>query len=116
MILFRGLQAVGGGIILPAALSAMGSVAPPDKQGKGGTALIPGHGRVTHQPELVAYRDMSVTLRDRIQGMINKGMTLERVKAAQPMKEYEPVYGGNRGVSSTDFVLEEMYKDLSRGK
>ena len=91
-------------------------ITPPDKQGKGGTALIPGHGRVTHQPELVAYRDMSVTLRDRIQGMINKGMTLEQVKAAQPMKEYEPVYGGNRGVSSTDFVLEEMYKDLSRGK
>jgi EmrB/QacA subfamily drug resistance transporter len=34
LILFRGLQAIGGGIIIPAALSAMGSVAPPDKQGK----------------------------------------------------------------------------------
>jgi len=89
-------------------------ITPPDKEGKGGTALIPGHGRVTRQPELVAYRDMSVTIRDRIQAMVNKGMTLEQVKAAQPVKEYEPVYGGNRGVSSTDFVLEEIYKDLSR--
>jgi EmrB/QacA subfamily drug resistance transporter len=34
LIAFRGLQAIGGGIIIPAALSAMGSVAPPDKQGK----------------------------------------------------------------------------------
>ncbi len=34
LIVFRALQAIGGGIIIPAALSAMGSVAPPDKQGK----------------------------------------------------------------------------------
>jgi len=91
-------------------------ITPPDKQGKGGTALIPGHGRVTHQPELVAYRDMSVTIRDRIQALVNQGKTLEQVKAAQPVKEYEPVYGGNGGVSSTDFVLEEMYKELSGKK
>ena len=91
-------------------------IVPPDKQGKGGTALIPGHGRVMHQPELVAYRDMSVTIRDRIQAMVNQGRTLEQVKSLQPMKEYEPVYGGNGGVSSTEFVLEEIYKDLSGKK
>jgi cyclase len=91
-------------------------IQPPDKVGQGGTIIIPGHGHMTRQPELVAYRDMSVTLRDRIQGMVNKGMTLEQVKAAKPMKEYEPVYGGNTGVSSTEFVVEELYKELSRKK
>jgi cyclase len=91
-------------------------IAPPDKQGQGGTAIIPGHGRITRQPELVAYRDMSMTIRDRIRDMVNKGMTLEQVKAAKPVKEYEPVYGGNTGVSSTDFVLDEIYKDLSQNK
>ena len=34
LIAFRGVQAIGGGLILPSALSAMGSVAPKDKQGK----------------------------------------------------------------------------------
>jgi EmrB/QacA subfamily drug resistance transporter len=34
LIAFRGVQAVGAGVILPAALAAMGSVAPPDKRGK----------------------------------------------------------------------------------
>jgi cyclase len=92
----------------------IGMITPPDKQGQGGTALIPGHGRVTRQPDLVAYRDMSVTIRDRIQEMVARGLTLEQVKAANPMKEYEPVYGGNSGVSSTEFVVEEIYKDLSR--
>jgi glyoxylase-like metal-dependent hydrolase (beta-lactamase superfamily II) len=89
----------------------------PDKHGKGGTAIIPGHGNVTHQPELVAYRDMSVTIRDRIKGMASRGMTFEQVKAAQPSKEYEPVYGqAGSGISSTDYVMEEIYKDVDGKK
>lgn len=40
LVAFRAIQAIGGGIILPAALSAMGSVAPPDKQGKTMGALM----------------------------------------------------------------------------
>ena len=91
-------------------------ITPPDKFGQGGTIIIPGHGRPARQPALVAYRDMSVMLRERMQAMVDKGMTLEQVKAAQPMKEYEPVYGGNAGVSSTEYVLEEMYNDLKRTK
>ena len=85
----------------------------PDKQGHGETAIIPGHGRIMHQPELVAYRDMSVTIRDRVQTMVNKGMTFEQVKAAQPTKEYEPVYGvPGKGIDSTDYVLDEISKDV----
>ncbi len=34
LIAFRGIQAIGGGIIMPAALAAMSSAAPPDKLGK----------------------------------------------------------------------------------
>ena len=34
LIVFRGIQAIGGGIIMPAALAAMSSAAPPDKLGK----------------------------------------------------------------------------------
>lgn len=40
LVAFRAVQAIGGGIIIPAALSAMGSVAPPDKQGKTMGALM----------------------------------------------------------------------------
>ena len=91
-------------------------VAPPDKFGQGGTVIVPGHGRLVRQPELVAYRDMSVMLRQRMQGLVAKGMTLEQVKAAQPMKEYEPVYGGNTGVSSTEYVIEQIYNNLKQKK
>jgi MFS family permease len=40
LIAFRGVQAIGGGIIMPAALAAMSSAAPPEKLGKTMGALM----------------------------------------------------------------------------
>ena len=36
---------------------------------------------------------MATIIRDRIQDMIKKGMTLEQVKAAKPTFDYDPLYG-----------------------
>jgi hypothetical protein len=58
------------------------------RHGIGTVAIIPGHDAIAHQADLVAYRDMAVTIRDRIQAMLEQGMTLEQVKAMHPMKEY----------------------------
>ena len=44
--------------------------------------MIPGHGRVCDEADVVEYRDMVVIIRDRIQDLIKKGMTLDQVKAA----------------------------------
>jgi cyclase len=51
---------------------------------QGGTMIIPGHGWVSDAGDLGYYRDMLIIVRDRIQNMIEKGMTLEQVKAAKP--------------------------------
>lgn len=89
-------------------------ITPPDKQGKGGTAIIPGHGPIAHHADLVAYRDMAMTLRNRIQVMLNQGMTLEQVKAMHPMKEYDPMYSGpSTGIGSADGSIEEIYDNLA---
>ena len=55
---------------------------PRDKQ-EGGTYVIPGHGRLTDEADVVDYRDMVTIIRDRFQDAIKKGMTLEQVKAAR---------------------------------
>jgi glyoxylase-like metal-dependent hydrolase (beta-lactamase superfamily II) len=92
----------------------LGMITPPDKRGQGGTVIIPGHGPIAHQADLVAYRDMAVMLRDRIQTMLNQGMTLEQVKAMHPMKEYDPIYGGpTTGIGSADGTIEEIYDNLA---
>ena len=50
---------------------------------EGGTMIVPGHGRISDEADLVEYRDMVTIIRDRVQDMVNRGMTLAQVQAAQ---------------------------------
>jgi len=85
---------------------------PAEKQ-EGGTYVIPGHGRLCDQADVVEYRDMATIIRDRVQDMIKKGMTLEQVKAAKPTRDYDPEYGATTGFWTTDMFVEAVYKSLS---
>jgi cyclase len=76
-----------------------------------GTYVIPGHGRLCEQMEIVDYRDMVVVVRDVIADMIKQGMTLEQIKAASPAKAYATQYGAQEG--STSAFVEAIYKSLT---
>jgi hypothetical protein len=65
---------------------------------------------------VVEYRDMTTIIRDRIQNLIKKGMTLEQVKAAKPTRDYDPEYGTTTGFWTTDMFVEAVYRSLSAGK
>ncbi len=88
---------------------------PAEKQ-EGGTMVIPGHGRLSDEADIVEYRDMVTIIRDRIRDLIKKGMTLEQVKAARPTRDYDPVYGSATGFWTTDMFVEAAYKTLSGNK
>jgi len=75
-----------------------------------GTYVIPGHGRLCEQMEIVDYRDMVVVVRDVIADMIKQGMTLDQIKAASPAKPYETQYGTQEGATSA--FIEGIYKSL----
>ncbi len=77
-----------------------------------GTYVIPGHGRLCEQMEVVDYRDMVVTVRDVVADMIERGMTLDQIKAASPAKPYETQYGKLPGVTSA--FIESIYKSLKK--
>jgi cyclase len=77
----------------------------------GGTLIIPGHGRLCDVGDLLNYREMATIVRDRIQDLIKKGMTLEQVKAAKPTFDYDPLYGSN-SFWGTDQFVEAVYKSL----
>jgi cyclase len=84
---------------------------PADKQ-EGGTYVVPGHGRVCDQADLVEYRDMTTIIRDRIQDMINKGKTLEQVRAAKPTADYDGRFGASSGFWTTDKFIDAVYHTL----
>jgi len=78
--------------------------------------VIPGHGRLTDSADVAYYRDMVTIIRDRIQDMIQKGMTLQQIKAAKPTKDYEPRYGSTAGAWTTDMFIEAVYQSLIQKK
>jgi glyoxylase-like metal-dependent hydrolase (beta-lactamase superfamily II) len=80
---------------------------------EGGTMIVPGHGRVCDAADLDTYQQMVTIVRDRLQDMIKRGMTLEQVKAAKPTRDYDPIYGKNTGNWTTDMFIEAAYKSLS---
>jgi glyoxylase-like metal-dependent hydrolase (beta-lactamase superfamily II) len=80
---------------------------------EGGTMVIPGHGRICDEADVVEYRDMVTIIRDRIQDSIKKGMTLEQVKAARPTLEYDSRYGSDSGPWTTAMFIEAVYRNLS---
>jgi hypothetical protein len=57
---------------------------------------------------------MTTIIRDRIQDMVRKGMTLEQVKAARPTADYDPRYGATSGFWTTDMFIEAVYRSLSQ--
>ena len=87
-----------------------------DFRSEGGTMIIPGHGRLCDMSDVGYYRDMLTIVRDRVQGMVSKGMTLEQVKAAKPTRDYDPRYGATSGAWTTDMFVEAVYKTVGSKK
>jgi glyoxylase-like metal-dependent hydrolase (beta-lactamase superfamily II) len=92
------------------ALNRILDLAIPEFRSQGGTMVIPGHGRLCDTGDVANYRNMVAILRDRIQDLVNKGMTLEQVKAANPTMDYDGLYG------SPSMFIEAAYKTLVKRK
>jgi cyclase len=83
---------------------------------QGGTYIIPGHGHIYDQTDILEYRDMVVIIRDRVQDLIKKGKTFEEIKAAEPAKGYARQYGADSGPWTTGMFIEAIYKSLTDKK
>jgi glyoxylase-like metal-dependent hydrolase (beta-lactamase superfamily II) len=85
-------------------------------RGQGGTWVIPSHGRLSDTADVASYRNMLTMIRDRVQDSINKGMTLEQVKASKPTLDFDGRYGSSTGPWTTSMFIEAVYKSLKEKK
>jgi cyclase len=76
---------------------------------EGGTMIVPGHGRISDEADLVEYRDMVTIVRERIDDLIRRGMTLAEVQAARPTLDYDGLYGRAPTWTAEQFV-EAVYR------
>jgi glyoxylase-like metal-dependent hydrolase (beta-lactamase superfamily II) len=97
-----------------AALNHVLALTVPEKTQEGGTYVIPGHGRICDEADVVEYRDMVVIIRDRIRDMIRKGMTLEQVKAARPTRDYDSQYVSVNSFVTADGFTQAIFQSLAR--
>jgi cyclase len=78
---------------------------------EGGTMVIPAHGRISDEHDVLEYRDMVTIIRDRVQHGIDTGMTLDQIQAADYTYEYRPRFNRDPGWTSEMFV-EAIYQTL----
>jgi glyoxylase-like metal-dependent hydrolase (beta-lactamase superfamily II) len=96
------------------ALTEILALAVPEAFSEGGTKMIPGHGRVAEETDVAEFRDMVVIIRDRVQDLIAKKMTLEQIKATKPSRDYDAEYGASP--ADADRFVESIYRSLTTAK
>ena len=96
------------------ALNRIIDLAIPKHEEEGGTYIIPGHGRICDEFDVVEYRDMVTIIRDRVEAAIKKGMTLEQVKDAGYTKDYDARYDTKNKIGGADSFIEAVYKSLTK--
>jgi cyclase len=94
------------------ALNNILDIAIPEAQQEGGTLIIPGHGRISDEADVLEYRDMITIIRDRVQMLIDDGNSLSQVLAAEPALDYSGRYG--EGFVSTESFIEAIYNGLNK--
>jgi glyoxylase-like metal-dependent hydrolase (beta-lactamase superfamily II) len=135
VVLFRGSDVVSAGDIFTpdsypfidvanggtiqgeiAALNHILQLTVPGHTEEGGTYVVPGHGRLCDEADVVEFRDMVVIVRDRVRDMVKRNMTLDQIKAARPTRDYDPGYVTPTSFVKADQFVESVYRGLNAQK
>ena len=95
------------------ALNAILDITVASNVNEGGTMVIPGHGRLSDEQDVIEYRDMATIVRDRIREYVKRGMTLDQVKEKKPTLDFDGRYGTTTGFWTTNAFIETIYKEMA---
>jgi glyoxylase-like metal-dependent hydrolase (beta-lactamase superfamily II) len=95
-----------------AALNRIIDMTVPLRNQEDGTLVVPGHGRISDEYDVVTYRDMLTVIRDRVKDLIGKGKSLPDILAAKPSMDYDARYGAVTGSWTTTQFITAVYESL----
>jgi len=75
------------------------------------TKIIPGHGDLASKKDLLKYREVVLTVRDRVRGAIKEGKSLEMIQAAKLNSDYDEKWGS--GFINGERIIDIMYTSLT---
>jgi glyoxylase-like metal-dependent hydrolase (beta-lactamase superfamily II) len=133
IVLFRGSNVIASGDVLTmasypvidvkhggtidgelVALNRLLELTVPGPYEEGGTLIIPGHGHICDQGDLVAYRNMITQIRNRVQFYKNEGKSLAQVLALKPSADTDYRWGKDQGPWTTQQFIEAIYTTLPK--
>jgi len=82
---------------------------------QGGTWVIPSRGRLSDTADVASYRNMVTIIRDRVQNLIDQGMTVAEVQAARPTLDFDGRYGAVDDEWTAEMFVEAVYRSLTNG-
>lgn len=97
---------------LIAALNHILFLAVPAKTQEGGTYIVPGHGRICDEADVVEYRDMVVIIKERIEDMIQRGMSLREIQRERPTRDYDTEFVNENSFVTAEGFIEAVYQSL----
>jgi glyoxylase-like metal-dependent hydrolase (beta-lactamase superfamily II) len=74
------------------------------------TIVVPGHGAVGGKSEMIVYRDILTTIRDRVAALKKEGKSMDEIVAAKPTAAYDAKWG--TGFVNGEFFTKLVYKGL----
>lgn len=95
------------------ALNHVLELAVPAKTQEGGTYVIPGHGRICDEADVVEYRDMVVIVSERIAEMIGRGLSLRQVQRERPSRDYDSEFVSDDSFVTAEQFVEAIYRSLA---
>ena len=78
------------------------------------TLFIPGHGPLATRENLIAYRDMLTTVRNRVQVMIDQGKTRQGIIEAKPTADLDAAWSKTGTSADPDFWVGLVYDGMMR--
>jgi glyoxylase-like metal-dependent hydrolase (beta-lactamase superfamily II) len=76
------------------------------------TKLVPGHGPLATRADLLAYRQMLLTVGERLQALAREGRSLQDAIAARPTAEFDAAWG--EGFFKPDQFVGLLWRELGR--
>jgi glyoxylase-like metal-dependent hydrolase (beta-lactamase superfamily II) len=95
------------------ALNEIVDITVPRFNQQSGTRVIPGHGRIYNEADVVEYRDMMTIIRDRVKLAVEKKMTLADLRAQNPTLDYDGLY--SRPEWTGAMLVDAIYAELQQG-
>jgi cyclase len=89
-------------------------LAVPQFNQSGGTRIVPGHGWLCTESDVVELRDMTTIARDRVRHLVDRQLTLPDVLAARVLADFAPVYAETDADRAANAFVAAVYDDAQK--